>query len=57
MATPFRRIFKALDMRSNLSGSDHRQMVCNSEFVWSQTRNLGYEDSLGIVACFQKDMR
>ena len=32
MATPFGRIFKALDMRSNFSGPHHRQMIRNSEF-------------------------
>jgi len=36
-------------IRSNFSGLDHRQMVCNSKFVGSQTRYLSNQNVLGVA--------
>src|ERR1700689_1973917 len=44
-------------MRSNLSGPDHCQMVCDSKFFGSQIRYLGNKNRLGIVTCLQQHAR
>ena len=44
-------------MRSNLSGLDHRQMVCNSKFIGSQTRYRGDENPLGVVTGLEGHVR
>jgi hypothetical protein len=38
----------ASDIRNDFSGLDHRQMVCNSKFIGSQTRYRSNQNVLGI---------
>lgn len=57
VAARFGSLRKALDMRSNCSGLDHRQMVCNSEVFGSQIQYPGNENPLGVVTRFQKNVR
>ena len=44
-------------MRRNLSRPDHRQMVCDSKFIGSQTGYRGNKNRLGIVTGLQRDAR
>ena len=43
--------------RSNFSVPDHRQMVCNSKFIGSQSGNRGNENPPGVVTGVQKNAR
>jgi hypothetical protein len=57
VATRFGCLCKALDIPSNLSGPDHREVVCNSKFVGSQAGYLGNENRPGVVPGFQRYAR
>lgn len=43
--------------RSNLSGLNHRQMVCDSKFIGSHTGYRGNQNPLGVVTGFEGNAR